>query len=164
MKSALWRSTDVPRTSILAHFTKCISTIFLKYSLNIPAESKKNWVYPFCHKFHSNSVLNWRLHTDVLGTFPDINFEHITQNTLLLYFFRSYFTKCVAWNTGKLVAILTVSKKRPKDVLRTSGNTSQGDVLGMSPWHQFWTSNASTFPMHCFQSYFTKCMPETLKS
>ena len=53
-----------------------------------------------------NSVLKWRS-----GRPQDTNLK-IYYKTLL-YFFQSYFTKCVAWNTEKLVATYSYSFGKP---------------------------------------------------
>ena len=55
-----------------------------------------------------NSVLKWHPR-DV----PRTLFENVLKNTLLLYYFPSYFTECIAWNTGKLAVTYCYSFEEP---------------------------------------------------
>ena len=70
---------------------KFITITFLKYSFSVPSRSKNNQFIQCLINFgetsqrRPNSVLKWRI-WDVPGT----SLLHIIQNTLLLYYFRSY--------------------------------------------------------------------------
>ena len=81
-----------------------------------------------------NCVLRWCLHSDILLTSPERQFQHNTEH-IIVVLFLILLTKCVAGNAGKLVAIYfysfeeTSSSKRTKktcvgwrtlDVPRTS--------------------------------------------
>ena len=94
-----------------------------------------------------NSVLKWRP--------EDGPQDAILKNTLLLCYFRSYFTEWVTWNTEKLVVTHCYSlENRPVDVLKTS----RKDV------HMVTSLGRQCLTSHYSHSYFTKCVLETLTS
>ena len=97
------------------------------------------------HQERPNSFLKWRLQSDVLGTSPDVNFE-------VLYYF--YY----------LLQIVTDLENRTMDVLKTSRKDAHRMTFLGSPVTSNRNSLTNAFLMHSFRSYFTKCVPETLRS
>ena len=93
---------------------------------------------------------------------PRMSILNIIQSTLLLYSFPSYSPNVLS-EVLKSQSLLTlkVLGKCPLHILKTF----RKDVCSItSLGRRFWISRTNAFSLHYFQLFFTKCVPETLKS
>ena len=111
-----------------------------------------------------NCLLQWRLHSDVLGTSLERQFQKQ---------YKAHYS-CIIFNPTRemcCIKYLKVSRclflKFWRNIQRTSSKRhemmSKGDVFGTYAGHQFWTSRTNAFKLHYFQFFFTRCVKHSYR-
>ena len=101
-----------------------------------------------------NCLLQWRLHSDVLGTSLERQFQKQ---------YKAHYS-CIIFNPTRemcCIKYLKVSRclflKFWRNIQRTSSKRhemmSKGDVFGTYAGHQFWTSRTNAFKLHYFHFF-----------
>ena len=115
-----------PENVNLTHSTKFSYIALLKYSFSVPPGNKNNRVYQMSYKFWRdvprtfNCVLKRCLYASPQNV-PSTSILNIIQNTLLLYYFRSYSPNSLhKILKSQMLFVLTIQEKRPANVLKAS--------------------------------------------